>query len=336
MDSEGADRVLAATSMEIIKMTFNRWIDLPSAQFDAVFAGTKECYIGRDGENHILLTNLGSDLFSPIARTDSHGLNGETYDADISFNTSYSTWDVLDFEEVKSTLLWRTSLHEIGHFIGLGHTSNVYALMHPISSPSRNDLHWDDIEGITFLYPAESLPDLIAVDLIKPAYFNPSDIIYAVAEFKNIGEPVEATVEVKLHPSDTPEIDTSITLGAAQEIFIDGKGPYQVGFGPFAASGNIGSLKYFGVSVDTSHSAFESDEDNNMDVFTVPVVDLEINGDHDLSGSVDYMDLFWLSKYWGRERIFYPDLRFDFGRRYYINEEDIRGIKTRWHNPTTP
>lgn len=44
--------------------------------------------------------------------------------------------------------------HEIGHALGLGHSPVQDSLMYYSSIPNRNSLGWDDIEGITYLYPA--------------------------------------------------------------------------------------------------------------------------------------------------------------------------------------
>lgn len=45
--------------------------------------------------------------------------------------------------------------HEIGHAIGLGHSPVTDSLMYYLSIATRFRLGWDDIDGITFLYPVE-------------------------------------------------------------------------------------------------------------------------------------------------------------------------------------
>jgi Matrixin len=45
--------------------------------------------------------------------------------------------------------------HEIGHALGLGHSSVSDSLMYFRSIPTRRSLGWDDIDGITYLYPTE-------------------------------------------------------------------------------------------------------------------------------------------------------------------------------------
>ncbi|MFT6070505.1 MAG: hypothetical protein ACJAT2_003187 [Bacteriovoracaceae bacterium] len=45
--------------------------------------------------------------------------------------------------------------HEMGHAIGLGHSPVTDSLMYYRSIATRYRLGWDDIDGITFLYPVE-------------------------------------------------------------------------------------------------------------------------------------------------------------------------------------
>lgn len=45
--------------------------------------------------------------------------------------------------------------HEIGHAVGLGHTSLDQNLMYFQSVATREALGWDDVDGISYLYPVE-------------------------------------------------------------------------------------------------------------------------------------------------------------------------------------
>ncbi len=45
--------------------------------------------------------------------------------------------------------------HEIGHAIGLGHSPVDDSLMYFTTVPVRSDLGWDDIDGVSYLYPTE-------------------------------------------------------------------------------------------------------------------------------------------------------------------------------------
>lgn len=43
--------------------------------------------------------------------------------------------------------------HELGHAVGLGHSPVRDSLMYYLSIPTRRNLGWDDIDGLTYLYP---------------------------------------------------------------------------------------------------------------------------------------------------------------------------------------
>ncbi len=45
--------------------------------------------------------------------------------------------------------------HEIGHAIGLGHSPVEDSLMYYLSFSTRMGLGWDDVDGVTYLYPAQ-------------------------------------------------------------------------------------------------------------------------------------------------------------------------------------
>jgi hypothetical protein len=45
--------------------------------------------------------------------------------------------------------------HEIGHAIGLGHSPVEDSLMYFTTVPVRSNLGWDDIDGVSYLYPTE-------------------------------------------------------------------------------------------------------------------------------------------------------------------------------------
>lgn len=65
-------------------------------------------------------------------------------------DTSSSAFKDLSMDEKISVVS-----HEIGHALGLGHSQFKDNLMHAESSSSREKLGWDDIDGISYLYPKE-------------------------------------------------------------------------------------------------------------------------------------------------------------------------------------
>jgi hypothetical protein len=84
----------------------------------------------------------------------------EIYDADVeinSFDANLTTSDTLVMADLSSILT-----HEIGHFLGLSHSSDPSATMRPGYRPGRIDLRTlaaDDVAGICSLYaPDRELP----------------------------------------------------------------------------------------------------------------------------------------------------------------------------------
>jgi hypothetical protein len=79
---------------------------------------------------------------------------GEILDADIEFNTSEFVFTVGD-TSIENDLL-NTAVHEVGHFVGVGHTTLVAATMYGESSAGetlKRDLDCDDRQAVAFKYP---------------------------------------------------------------------------------------------------------------------------------------------------------------------------------------
>ncbi len=76
---------------------------------------------------------------------------GELVDADILINERDYEWEEAGENDLQNSLT-----HEVGHFLGLGHSSEPEATMFATAAPHellKRDLHEDDGDGIRALYP---------------------------------------------------------------------------------------------------------------------------------------------------------------------------------------
>ena len=77
--------------------------------------------------------------------------SGSCYGAVLLNDTAATILDSLD----RNTIL-TTFAHELGHALGLGHSSVKHALMYyTVSDKTQKSLSQDDIDGISYLYPTE-------------------------------------------------------------------------------------------------------------------------------------------------------------------------------------
>jgi Matrixin len=97
-------------------------------------------------------------IVSGAGASDGHGgmtqFAGQIIKADIFFNpaTAYTT-DNTGNEDLQTV-----ATHEIGHFFGLDHSAVVRAVMFPFAPDLLQTLSYDDVAGISVLYP-KSAPD---------------------------------------------------------------------------------------------------------------------------------------------------------------------------------
>lgn len=131
-----------------------------------------------------------------------------------------------------SSQLYQIVLHEIGHALGLGHTTDPNAIMYPVAQPSNRTLDATDIAGIQALYGAPTrdaaIPGTHTSYLVAPA----ADLSLVVQPA--IGGPVPVAPGARvLHFTDgTGYFDPT---GTAEEV----TRLYHAAFGRGAGSGEL-------------------------------------------------------------------------------------------------
>lgn len=125
---------------DVIPITFNESSDYSSADIKVGF------YSGDHGDGHPFdgpLGTLAHSFSPPDGRF--HLDAAESWTVDLS---SDSAATAIDLESIAT--------HEIGHLLGLGHTTEKAAVMYPSIAPRTRkvDLVLDDVDGVQYLYGA--------------------------------------------------------------------------------------------------------------------------------------------------------------------------------------
>ena len=168
----GAAGVTSSDLQATVSRAFDVWEDVPTASIEFEFVGfTGASPFGEDGlsvlgfQDHPELERvLGATTFVVDVVT------GEIVESDIFFNSAFA-WSTSASGDSTRFDLASVAVHEIGHFLGLGHSAlgetemvpegrrvlASGAVMFPISlgrgSIADRELEPDDIAGVSDLYP---------------------------------------------------------------------------------------------------------------------------------------------------------------------------------------
>jgi hypothetical protein len=155
--------------VRMVRQAFDKWQDLPDSYITFRYTGicgTSPMASG-DGVNTVGWGTLGGSaagLALPGASRETpfrRSPRGDLLEVDLVIDDR--TPFGFDRETYLTQILPVIILHEIGHFLGLGHTERTCAVMHPTSL--QKDFCDDDIEGVRSLYPGpEKVGDLRAID----------------------------------------------------------------------------------------------------------------------------------------------------------------------------
>ena len=166
----GSDDVPFGQAEGALEDALDAWNAPGCSDWSFEYAGTtSDTGAGFDSENLDANTNVvvwnetdfGNDTFAAITLVTFDPDTGRIYDADIEMNGTHFTFSVgseagaFDIQDVLT--------HELGHFLGLGHSAVDDATMATASDMGdtfRRDLAPDDIDGLCTIYPdGDDTPD---------------------------------------------------------------------------------------------------------------------------------------------------------------------------------
>ncbi len=167
INSAGSDDIGDGTDFTAVQNSFTTWTNVSTTYATVSYQGTTAIEggaggAGGDGFNVMSWAESAGTAYSAvsgsIAVSITWSLAGNNLDSDIIFNgniggTGYS-WSTT-VEALKMDIQ-NIATHEIGHFFGVDHSAVANATMWPTAANGetlKRDLHQDDIDAITVLYP---------------------------------------------------------------------------------------------------------------------------------------------------------------------------------------
>lgn len=172
--STGSNITGGRSVADVVQSSFNTWTTAPNAAVlvtrgpdstkvanaddgvNLISFGCSGCDFSKDAETLAVTFTTAQDA---AGQPDDHGgttaFAGELIDADILFNPNakFATDSSGTGQDLQTV-----ATHEIGHFLGMDHTAVVKAIMFPFAPAVETTLSYDDVVGISQIYP-KTVPD---------------------------------------------------------------------------------------------------------------------------------------------------------------------------------
>ena len=146
-----------ASCFASVQASFDKWASVTGSRLSFKNAGNTNLtqHSSSDGVNFIVWEPNPSSDFSSATLAITYtvysvGGTSNFIDADMVFNDRDFSWAPGAAGNINSV-----SLHEIGHFVGLNHTTNAVAVMYPYDGGLTN-LSADEIQAAVTLYPVKA------------------------------------------------------------------------------------------------------------------------------------------------------------------------------------
>jgi hypothetical protein len=162
------------SAADVIQASFDAWTSAPNAALPVTRGANSSvnsennspaninlvCFVCtgaqfKDAETLAVTVTTTADQGQPDGHGGTAQFTGQIVKADIIFNqddkfATDATGSGQDLETIAT--------HEIGHFFGMDHSAVVGAVMYPFAAPVKTTLSYDDVAGISNVYP-KSTPD---------------------------------------------------------------------------------------------------------------------------------------------------------------------------------
>ncbi|MCO4771828.1 MAG: matrixin family metalloprotease [Deltaproteobacteria bacterium] len=157
---EGAEE-LSFLQEDTLRQAFGAWADVPGADlhFFEQRVNTRDAAFEDDNKAVLFYVEEGWEYDDFIIGLTllTFDASGRIIDADIGFNAELFEFSLND--EPADVDLLSVATHEIGHFLGIGHSefeeSTMWATY--LGGTEARSLHEDDIAAVEFLYPCEEM-----------------------------------------------------------------------------------------------------------------------------------------------------------------------------------
>lgn len=148
-----------AEALAAVQAGFETWESVACAQVSFTYAGRTDAtdFGAVDGRNLVLFLQSGWPEDGSLVSAPAVALDGATIvDADLAFNAVDYAWSTDGDGRVQMDLQAAVT-HEVGHLLGLWHSTTADATLNPVNdgNPVARDLAQDDIDGVCALYPRQ-------------------------------------------------------------------------------------------------------------------------------------------------------------------------------------